>query len=152
MRVQVNETRLAEAQAKAMRGSARKAYDAFLDDLAASGCLALGYRMTGPSLIERLCVKHLRGNDRAIVAFTADRTAWIVLVGPHNASSPERNVYDQLYELVGHRPPDETKRRKPSCCDEDGGAPPTHEDEVIALSERAIKAARRASAGRRSLR
>ena len=57
-------TATANAQANGLRGRARVAYERFLDELAHSGCAALGYRVTGPEPLPRLCVKHLRGADR----------------------------------------------------------------------------------------
>jgi hypothetical protein len=57
--VEVLETPLAEAQAARLRRPAARAYQVFLDDLARRGCAALGYRVTGPDPLERLCVRHL---------------------------------------------------------------------------------------------
>ena len=37
-----------------------RAFGEFLDDLAARGCQALGYRLSGPAPVDHLCVKHLR--------------------------------------------------------------------------------------------
>lgn len=58
----------------------------------------MGYRLTGP-VIERLCVKHVRGRIRAVVTFSLDDVAWVLLVGEHLFDS-EVNVYDELYRLV----------------------------------------------------
>lgn len=145
MPVRVTETPLATAQVAGMRGQARKAYDRFLDDLSATGCAALGYRLTGPEPLPRLCVKHLRGTDRVVVAF-ADDGAWVVLVGKHDNSDPGLNVYTSLYTLAGVRPEDQHTRTKPPCCD-DGEPPMMSEDEVQSLVDRA-KALRKE--GRRS--
>jgi hypothetical protein len=119
--VQIAETPLASAQAAVLRGPARKAYEAFLDDLSHRGCAALGYRVTGPEPLPRLCVKHLRGPDRVVVAFEHAELAWVLLVGPHG--DPGIDVYDRLYELAGIRPPNGRARTKPSCCDTTGSAP-----------------------------
>lgn len=105
--VEVIETPLASRQAARLRGAARRAYDAFLDDLASQGCAALGYRVTGPEPLPRLCVKHLRGADRVVVAFAGDDSAWILIVGSY-VNDPGRNVYNLLYDLTGARPPDDT--------------------------------------------
>lgn len=94
-------------QAAGLRGRARRAYEAFLDDLAAAGCAAMGYRLTGPDPLPRLCVKHLRGQDRVVVAFPATDQAWVLLVAPHLDDDPGRNVYDLLYQLSGVQPPDQ---------------------------------------------
>jgi hypothetical protein len=94
------------------------------------------YRVTGPDPLPRLRVKHLRGTDR-VVAFTADQ-AWIVLIGPHDDTTPGRNVYDVLYELAGVRPPADQKRNKPPCCRQDTGAPPlTAAEQIDLLASRA---------------
>lgn len=135
MTVRVFETHLASRQADALRGAARQAYQAFLDDLAAEGCAAMGYRLTGPDPLPRLCAKHLRGQDRVIVAFSAPDEAWVVLIGTHT-TDPGRNVYDQLYQLAGVSPPDQASRTKPPCCGETDGrtpmVPPGDLDELVA--------------------
>lgn len=143
--IQVVETPVAGSQASGLRGSARQAYDRFLDELAHSGCAALGYRVTGPDPLPRLCVKHLRGADRVVVAFPSPDTVWVLLVGPHD-DDPGRNLYDALYELAGVRPRTGDKRTKPRCCDDDTGAPPVVDadliDDLVARA-RAITRARR---------
>jgi len=65
--------------------------------LAAEGCAALAYRLTGDPPVNRLCVKHLDGNRRVIVAFENTKRAWILLIGVHDSDS-SANVYDELYE------------------------------------------------------
>jgi len=42
------ETPVATMQAGGLRGPGRRKYEAFLDDLAAQGCAAMGYRLSGP--------------------------------------------------------------------------------------------------------
>jgi hypothetical protein len=42
-----------------------RAFGEFLDDLAARGCQALGYRLSGSAPVDHLCVKHLRDSLRA---------------------------------------------------------------------------------------
>ena len=140
MPVKVTETRLATSQAAGLRGPARKAYETFLDDLANRGCAALGYRVTGPEPLPRLCVKHLRGNDRVVVAFENRSSAWVLLVGPHEDGDPGRNVYDRLYELAGVTPPPSWKRTRPSCCSDTGEAPLTSPEVVddLVLRARAV--------------
>ncbi|MFB9906363.1 hypothetical protein [Allokutzneria oryzae] len=136
MPVNVAETWLASTQVAGLRGPARKAYETFLDDLANRGCAALGYRVTGPEPLPRLCVKHLRGNDRVVVAFENRTSVWILLVGPHE-DDPGRNVYDRLYELAGVRPPAGWKRTRPECCSPTGEAPLTSAEVVDDLFQRA---------------
>jgi hypothetical protein len=131
--VEITETPLAARQSSRLRGPALRAYQTFLDDLAARGCAALAYRVTGPDPLPRPCVKHLRGTDRVVVAFTADDQAWVVLIGPHDGTDPGRNVYDVLYELAGVRPSADQKRNKPPGCREDTGAPPFAAAEQIDL-------------------
>ncbi|WP_033436705.1 hypothetical protein [Saccharothrix sp. NRRL B-16314] len=120
------------------------AYERFLDELAHSGCLALGYRVTGPEPLPRLCVKHLRGADRVIVAFPTPRTAWILLVGPHD-DDPGRDLYETLYELAGVRPKLTEKRTKPPCCED--AAPPVADadlvDDLVARARALAKSRRR---------
>lgn len=79
----------------------------------------MGYRLTGPDPLPRLCVKHLRGQDRVVVAFSAGGDeAWVLLVAPHRENDPGRNVYDLLYQLAGVQQPEQARRTKPPCCDE----------------------------------
>ena len=138
----VRQTPTADAQVAGLRGPAKKTYEAFLTQLSAQGCAALGYRLTGPEPLPRLCVKHLRGADRAVVAFVDDE-AWVLLVGPHSDKDPRVDVYTALYTLVGVEPEDQAKRTKPSCCDGDGDAPEVDPAEVDALVSRAKSLGRR---------
>ncbi|CCH35166.1 hypothetical protein ABZ816_41895 [Actinosynnema sp. NPDC047251] len=142
--ITVVETPLAGVQSAHLRGPARQAYDRFLDELAHSGCAALGYRVTGPEPLPRLCVKHLRGTDRVIVAFPDPATAWVLLVGTHE-DDPGRNLYDALYELAGVRPRLNERRTKPPCCAD--GTPPAADadlvDELVARARALAKSRRR---------
>lgn len=138
----VRQTPTADAQVTGLRGPAKKAYEAFLTQLSAQGCAAMGYRLTGPEPLPRLCVQHLRGADRVVVAF-ADDQAWVLLVGPHRDNDPRADVYAALYELVGVEPENQAKRTKPSCCDGDGDAPEVELADVDALVSRAKSLGRR---------
>lgn len=144
--IQVVETHTASSQAAGLRGRARVSYERFLDELAHSGCAALGYRATGPEPLPRLCVKHLRGPDRVVVAFPSPDVVWVLLVGPHD-DDPGRNLYDVLYEMAGVRPKLSEKRTKPPCCS-DAGTPPLADadlvDDLVARA-RALARARRRS-------
>jgi hypothetical protein len=131
MLVEAVETPLASAQAARLRGPAARVYQAFLDDLHRRGCAALGYRVTGPVPLEQLCVKHLRGADRVVVAFEGSARAWVLLVGAHREDDPRRDFYDELYRLAGARPPSDQRRRKPPCC-EDRDRPPAIDEPTIA--------------------
>ncbi|GLZ30540.1 hypothetical protein Lesp02_27290 [Lentzea sp. NBRC 105346] len=147
--IEVFETHTASTQAAGLRGRARVAYDRFLDELAHSGCAALGYRVTGPEPLPRLCVKHLRGADRVVVAFPSPRSVWVLLVGPHD-DDPGRNLYDVLYEMAGVRPKLSEKRMKPPCCSDDTRTPPLADDDLIddlVQRARALARARRRGPG-----
>ncbi len=117
----VRATPIAVRQIQGLRGARRKAYDAFEQALAARGCAALRYRLTGADPLARLCVQHLRGKDRAVVAFAGEE-AWVLLVGPHEDGDAAADVYANLYEIAGVPAPTQP-RTKPSCCD-DNEVPP----------------------------
>lgn len=143
MPVEVRRTAIAKAQAAGLRGPNVKSFDRFVADLAERGCAALQYRVTGEHL-DKLCVRHLRGEWRVVVAFQPDEeTAWIVLVAEHVDDDPGRNVYDLLYEIVGYRPPADQRRRKPPCCEDDGAAPDATEQMVDLLAARTRDVLRR---------
>lgn len=129
MRCEVLRTPIAARQSDGLRGAKRKALESFLDDLAAQGCAALGYRLTG-EIVERLCVKHLHGPLRAVVAFAAKDVAWLLLVAPHNRE-PETDVYETLYRLIGSRPEPGEGRSKPQCCDQETGLPSKVDEDVV---------------------
>lgn len=129
MAYEVVATPLATRQIKGLRGPAKAAFETFTADLARRGCAALDYRLTGES-IERLCVHHLQGGWRVVVAFDAAPVVWVVLVAQHTREAAS-NVYDLLYALSGQRPEPEQRRTKPACCD-DEGEPPAAEEELIA--------------------
>jgi hypothetical protein len=124
MHTEVLATRRAEQQIVALRRRAAKVFDQFVDDLAARGCAALAYRLSGPTPVDQLCVKHLIGSFRVIVAFETPKRAWILLVAPHQERDPILNVYAELYRLVGIDTPDSTRRTKPPCCDQTPERPP----------------------------
>ncbi|MFH9348173.1 hypothetical protein [Kitasatospora sp. NPDC017646] len=138
----VETTDIAAADALALRGREKKSFLDWTYDLEQRGCGALDYRLTGPAPVDRMCVKHLFGNLRAIVAFDGDGTAWIVMVGPHDEQDPERNVYARLWKLIGLDAPPEGKRTKPRCCSAAGLAP-MDEGTVQDLVDRCRDLARR---------
>jgi hypothetical protein len=86
--------------------------------------MALAYRLSGPTPVDHLCVKHLGGSLRVVVAFESPTRAWILLVGPHDDQDPVLNVYAELYRLLGVEPPNAAGRSKPPCCDEVQELPP----------------------------
>lgn len=138
----VFETFLAAREVSRLRGEARKAYEVFLREIEHAGCRALGYRVTGPEPLPRVCVKHLWGRDRAVVTFLDEDSALVLLVGQHVVDDPDRNVYDLLYRLVGVEPPGDAKRTKPLCCGEDGSPSRFDEGLIEDLVDRARELAR----------
>lgn len=117
-----------------------KAFGEFLDDLAARGCQALGYRLSGPTPVDHICVKHLRGSLGVVVAFEGLDRAWILLVGQHDDRDPVPSVYAELYRLLGVEPPDAAGRDKPPCCEDDTGLPPVLGAAIGEFIDRAVKA------------
>jgi hypothetical protein len=111
--IEVVITQRAKQQLEALPRAHAKAIGLFADDLAASGCAALGYRLTGGTPIDRICVKHLRDTLRAVVAFQESRRACVLLIGHHDDADPNRDVYAELYALLGAEAPDAAGRGKP---------------------------------------
>src|SRR5512141_3516220 len=105
---------MADRQIRRLRGRHKKAYDDFLDDLERRGCAALDYRLTGPAPINRVCIKHLRGQDRAAVTFRHPGEAWILLVASHDDHDAALDAYQTLYRLAG-QPAPTGRRTKPPC-------------------------------------
>jgi len=124
-------TPLAEQQIDALRARDRRAYDEWLAMLRAHGCQALHYRLTGEDLVERLCVVHLVGPLRVVVAFQSPEIAVVVLVGPHKDDDPGIDVYTQLYGLADLDKPPTGKRTKPPCCGGQDGSPPLVDADAV---------------------
>ena len=135
MPYEVKATSIAARQISALRGPRRKAFEAFVTALSVEGCNALGYRLTGAEPLPRLCVKHLRGSDRVVVAFEGE-TAWVLLVGPHEEGNRRADIYAALYALAGVEGPHEA-RTKPPCCDADDEPPQLDVDTLNELVQRA---------------
>lgn len=128
----------AAQQVSNLRKKERRSYDQFLVTLRAQGCAALNYRLSGDDLLTKICVAHLAGPLRVVVAFSAHNVANIILVGPHDNSDPFMDVYTQLYALAGLTAPPTAERTKPPCCDADDGRPPIpNEDLLVDLTTRA---------------
>ncbi len=142
MPTEVVATPRAEQQIAGLDRIHPKAFGDFLDDLAARGCKALGYRLSGPAPVGHMCVKHLRDSFRVVVAFEGRHRAWILLVGRHDDQDPVLNVYAELYRLLGAEPPDGAGRDKPPCCDADTDLPPVLGAAVDEFVERAAKVRR----------
>ena len=138
MTVEVRATPLANKIIEELPRRSRRAYDEFEADLAARGCAALTYRLSG-DLLDHLCVVHLIGTVRVIVAFESAEVAYVILAGNHDDSRPPLDVYQQLYALAGHEPPDQAGRAKPPCCDTETGEPPVDSgllDELLSRMRR----------------
>lgn len=131
-------TERAAQQVDRLHKKERRAYDQFLVSLRAHGCASLNYRLSGDDLLSRICVAHLSGALRVVVAFSAHDFATILLVGPHDDKDPFTDVYSQLYELAGLARPPAARRTKPPCCRaEDGKAPISDSHLLEDLADRA---------------
>ncbi|MDQ1517372.1 MAG: hypothetical protein QOE80_3202 [Actinomycetota bacterium] len=95
------------------------------------GCDAAGYRLSGDG-VDRLCVVHLWGEWRLLLAFPEPDVAVIIDIGEHLAHDPGRDIYQRLYEAVAMDPPDAV-REKPPCCNEAG--PPADAAQVDRLRD-----------------
>lgn len=139
MSTEVLATPRAEQQIGALRRKQSMTFNNFLNDLAARGCGALGYRLSGDTPLNHLCVKHLDRSLRAVVAFETPRRAWVLLVGPHDDQDPVLDVYSELYRLMGVKPSPAIKRTKPPCCSETDTLPPVLDDSLTLIVDRAAR-------------
>jgi mRNA-degrading endonuclease RelE of RelBE toxin-antitoxin system len=105
----------------ALRGKGRRSFDAAIERLAAEGCKAGDYRLTGEG-IEHICSVHVYGRHRILVCFPEEDSVVVLVAGEHLRDSPELDVYRALYRLLG-LPEPSAQRTKPPCCDEAGQAP-----------------------------
>lgn len=129
MPTEILATPRAEQQIGRLSRKQFRAFENFLNDLAAGGCRALAYRLSGQAPIDHLCVKHLTGSLRVVVAFESPHRAWILLAGPHDNQDPILNVYAELYRLLD----------VPPCCDEPEERPPVLGDALSEILDRAAK-------------
>jgi hypothetical protein len=125
-------TERAAQQVSQLHKKERRSYDQFLLVLRARGCASLNYRLSGDDLLATICVAHLAGALRVVVAFSAHNVAIILLVGPHDDNDPFMDVYSQLYELAGLSQPPAAERTKPPCCGVEDGKPPVPDGELLA--------------------
>jgi hypothetical protein len=86
-----------------------------------------------------MCVKHLSGSLRVLVAFESPQRAWILLVGRHDDDDQIMDIYAELYRLLGVDPPDAAGRLKPPCCDEAPDLPPLLGASLTDVLDRATK-------------
>ncbi len=121
MSFSVSITPTGQRSVDALRGKARKSFDAAVRRLASEGCKAGDYRLTGEG-VDHICAMHLYGRHRLLVGFPDDRQVVVLLVGEHAVNDPEVDVYRSLYRLLDLAEPT-AKRTKPPCCDEAGQAP-----------------------------
>lgn len=142
MPTEVLATPRADQQIAALDRRQSKQFERFLDDLAVQGCEALAYRLTGSTPIDHLCVKHLGGQLRVVVAFETAERAWVLLIGPHDDTRPAINIYAELYRLLGIEPPDTARRAKPLCCAETEKQPPVLGVAVTEILDRATQVRR----------
>ena len=149
MPTEVIATPRADQQIAGLDRTHARAFGEFLDDLAARGCQALGYRLSGSAPVDHLCVKHLRDSLRVVVAFEGQQRAWILLVGRHDDKDPVLNVYAELYRLLGVEPPDSAGQDKPQCCDESTELPPVLGAAVTEFVDRAARSAGQGASRRR---
>ena len=125
-------TERAAQQVDQLRKKERRSYDQFLLALRARGCASLNYRLSGDGLLSKICVAHLSGPLRVVVAFPAPNVATILLVGAHDDQDPFVDVYSQLYRLAGLTEPPTAGRIEPPCCGEEDGKAPLPDSELIA--------------------
>jgi hypothetical protein len=152
---EVKATTRAAQQIDGLRGPRKTAYEQFEQELARQGCAAFaaasgvktrspkGYRLTGEPPLPGLCVRHLRGSDRVVVAFSGE-VAWVLLVGPHDEGDRAANIYRVLYEIAGVAVPSEP-RTKPPCCDSETLDPPALDSAVVDEMVQRARALRRRS-------
>jgi hypothetical protein len=133
----VSLTPTARRQADALRGKAAAAYGETVERLAAEGCAAADYRLTGDT-VNRICALHFYAGYRALVCFPEEEHVVVVLIAEHDRGS--KDVYAALYELLGISQ-STGKRSKPPCCDEDG-EPPV-DPELVDRLVTAVKGLRR---------
>lgn len=91
-----------------------------LRELQRQGCAAADYRLSGAD-VEHICIVRLPRRHRMVIAFPDEEEVAILLVGPHDETNPEVNVYTRLYESLNIEVP-AGERRKPPCCSD--GQPP----------------------------
>jgi hypothetical protein len=104
-------------------------------ELERHGCAAADYRLSGAD-VEHICIVGLPRRHRMVIAFPAEDEVTILLVGPHDETNPEVNVYTRLYESLDIEAPTD-ERRKPSCCAD--GRPPINGKLVDNFLERSKK-------------
>lgn len=123
-----------------LRGDVDGSALAAIQRLKHQGCKAARNRLSGAA-VERVCAVVLPRNWRMLIAFPAVDEIAILLVGPHDETNPDTNIYSRLFRTLGIDVPDD-ERRKPPCCDEDD-RPPVSPDLVDRFLEQARALAKR---------
>lgn len=144
MSFSVSITPTGQRSVDALRGKARESLDEAVRRLAAKGCKAGDYRLTGEG-IDHICSVHLYGRHRVLVCFPDDQRVVVLLVGQHTSDDPEVDIYRSLYRLLD-LPEPTAKRTKPPCCDEAGQMPVDPEllDRFSAGAKALVRTRRRA--------
>lgn len=119
-------TPIASEDIDELHGDVRTAAKQKRVELERRGCAAADYRLSGAD-VQRICIVRLPRKHRMVVAFPAEEEVAILLVGPHDETNPEVNVYTRLYESLDIEIPTD-QRRKPPCCAD--GQPPVDADLV----------------------
>jgi hypothetical protein len=143
----IRATPIAKASIDALRGTARASYDRKREELAAHGCKAAGYRLTGPG-VGHICVVHLVDDYRLVSVFPDKSTVVVVLVARHTDSRSD--VYRLLYRLLELDVPKQP-RTKPPCC-EDNGDPPVAQELVLQFMDASTRLLRDATVAPRRAR
>jgi hypothetical protein len=101
----------------ALRGTARKRYEAFEGELGKQGCKVAGYRLlaTEGGGYSEYCCKRLVGDWRVITTFEPG-VAIVVAVGQHD----ERGFYAELAKTLAIGAIGQGREEKPDCCGEGG--------------------------------
>ncbi len=86
-----------------------------------------------------MCVKHLSGSLRVVVAFENPQRGWALLCGPHDDKDAILDIYAQLYRLLGIEVASDAGRSKPPCCDPAEQLPPVLGEALAGILEHAAK-------------
>jgi hypothetical protein len=111
--------------------------------VAAEGCRAAGYALSGPDPWPRLCSHHIDDTWRVIVAFDAEGVPVVLKIAQHtDTSDPYADIANELAIPISA-----AERTKPPCC-EDGNHNVLDEAAIEAIND-AYKRLRGSSRRRR---
>jgi hypothetical protein len=113
----IRATPAAAAAIDALRGTARRQYEAFERELRRQGCKAAGYRLLAPDSGDHseYCCKRLVDDWRVITTFEPG-IAIVVAVGRHH----DRAFYVDLAKTLEIGAIGQRREEKPACCGEEG--------------------------------